>query len=732
MAGLRAVRASGVSGNMGLRVPFATRIATAPEQACHCATACPNIHAMRRSIHFTVLLAALPLSATAERAEHAGCYATWSEREIVLGNSLFERHWTIKGGLLVASSFRDKSAGREWLRSPAPQPAPHPGGKVADDGWKLEFSAEHGRFHPVEDESLVLHLTATGKGEAFRYRFQVFPMAGGATLGFETTRKPPTMTDARKTDAAKGQPDGIEGGSAPKQGNRGPIAAAEDFLLAPVHVRYGGVELMDQTDKHDELVSENEWLPLHDNITSEGNLFHAEDPLSGDGLIFLKIAPLPHARPVKAPFDLKIAGTERRVTLGGHGYPWTVLCYRGGRPGRIAALQDYQRCLRTYVPDRDGQFLSNTWGDRSRDARVNADFLTHEIGSGARLGVDVVQVDDGWQKGKSGNSAFGKGAWGGFRKSDPEFWTPHPERFPNGLKPLVEAAREKGMKFGLWFGPDRDNDMAAWDHDARLLLDVFKKENIDYVKVDAVEVASPTAEKNLHSFYEKVLRESGGRVVFDADITAGLRPGYFGLPRVGPLFVENRYTDWHRYWPHHTLRNLWTLAPHVDPLRLRMEFLNQTRNREKYRDDPLAPAQYPPDTLFATVMFANPLGWFEVSNLPENYFQTIPPLVKAWKGERQQIFTGHIIPIGDAPDGHAWTGLASVSRDRKSARIVVFRELNPADSWTTSIPLLNRDSGNVTVLAGKGTATMNNGQLQVRIPETLQYLFLRIEPQSTR
>ena len=107
-----------------------------------------------------------------------------------------------------------------------------------------------------------------------------------------------------------------------------------------------------------------------------------------------------------------------------------------------------------------------------------------------------------------------------------------------------------------------------------------------------------------------VLRESAGRIVFDLDVTAQLRPGYFGMIGTGPLFVENRYTDWHKYWPHQTLRNLWQLAWWVDPCRLRMEFLNQSRNTEKYADDPLAPSRYAPDTLFATVFFANPLGWF--------------------------------------------------------------------------------------------------------------------------
>ena len=68
-------------------------------------------------------------------------------------------------------------------------------------------------------------------------------------------------------------------------------------------------------------------------------------------------------------------------------------------------MQTYQRQLRAYEAPHDGMFLSNTWGDRSRDARLNQEFMLKEIAAGARLGVDVVQIDDGWQKGRTANSA---------------------------------------------------------------------------------------------------------------------------------------------------------------------------------------------------------------------------------------------------------------------------------------------------------------------------------------
>jgi alpha-galactosidase len=670
---------------------------------------------------------ALPNFTFAERAEHADCYAEWSDKELTIGNTLIERKWSIKDGLLTAVSLKDKASDTEWLRQPGRQPAPYPGGNAAAEARTLTFTSQSGKISPVEAESLVIDLVAKGSKDSFSYRFQVFPGSAGVTMNFSSTEKGAATGD-EGTKSADKVPDGIEQ-AAPQKPMRGqPIQALEDMMLSPLHLRYTQVELLDQTDHNDELVFEREWLPLQDNFEVPCNVFHVEDALTGSGLIFLKLAPLPHARPVKSPWDIRVAGVGRRITFAGQGYPWTVLGYSGGRNGRIAAMQDYQRCLRKYEPKRDGMFLSNTWGDRSRDSRVNVEFLLKEVEAGSKLGVDVVQVDDGWQAGKTGNSAFGKGAWGNFRSANPEFWKPHPERFPNGLKPLVDAAREKGMKFGLWFGPDAENDMENWERDAEVLLGAFEKEGVEYVKIDAVEMKSPVAEENLHKFYGKVLKETDGRVVFDADATAGLRPGYYGTNNVGPIFLENRYTDWRTYWPHHTLRNLWTLGPYVDPVRLRMEFLNNARNADKYeKSDPLAPGQYPPDTLFATVMFASPLGWFETSNLPEDYFKTIPPLVAAWKQEREAIFSGHIIPIGEAPDGNVWTGFCSTAKDRKSARVVVFRELNSESTWSTELPLLAPKDATVTVLGGKGSAKFEGGVLTTTVPETLQYLFLKVE-----
>ena len=662
----------------------------------------------------------------AGHAEFKTCRARWTETELILGNSHFERVWRIKDGLLTAVSFRDLDAKIEWLAGPAKLPAPLPEGSMFSGKRALAVTTRSGRLSPVEEESLAVEMKTDGV-PALSYRFQIFPAAHGVQIQFKSD----APSAAAKLAGASAKPEastGVETNPVNPDG-KATGDSLEDLMLAPQHLRFTQVTLRDQTDDHNELVFENEWLlsPNERLLRLPGNIFFVEDTLTGSGLLFLKQAPLPHARPVKSDWDADMSGSTRRLRFAGQGYPFVLLAYSGGRSGRIEVLQTYQRQLRQYDPQRDAMFLSNTWGDRSRDARINEAFILKEIAAGARLGVDVVQIDDGWQKGRTANSAFGQGVWNGYWASDPEFWKPHPQRFPNGLAPIVAAAREQHMKFGLWFAPDSSLEAANWNRDAGLILDLHKNGGIDYIKIDSVKSVSPGTEANLRKFYDRVLQESAGKVVFDIDATAEIRPTYFGIPDVGPIFVENRYTDWHRYWPHLTLRNLWKLSQYVDPLRMRMEFLNHTRSTNQYSKDPLAPAQYSPDALFATVMFANPLGWFEVSNLPEDYIQSVSKLVAVWKRERSQLFSGHILPIGSAPDGVSWTGFASLSENHRSGYLLLFRELNEQAAWTLDLSCFGQGSHKVKVLAGHGSAKLTGQKLTATIPQTLQYLWLKID-----
>ena len=503
----------------------------------------------------------------------------------------------------------------------------------------------------------------------------------------------------------------------------GGVCAAEERIPLPdAHLKVVKYDLADQTDMHNELVQRNEWLlgrnESETNLTT--SVLAVEDVLTGEGTVFVRQAPLPHARmnPQAADFGFEARDCcgqnafGRWLKIYDTGYPCVRLPYRGGTAGRTKALQDWQRGVRPYVSGRDAVFISNTWGDRNRDTRINEAFLLGEIEAAETLGVEAIQVDDGWQSGKSMNSAFenGKGVWNGYWAMSPDFWVPDPKRFPNGLAAVTRKAAKKGVRFGLWFGPDSSDDAVNWERDADWLLKLHRECGIDFYKLDSMKTTGTLSLSRQRKLFEKVFRGSDGRIVIDMDVTAERRPGYFGLMEAGPLFVENRYTDYRTYWPHLTLRALWSLTEVIDPIRLRMEVLNPLRNRDKYGDDPLAPAAYPAETLFAIVMVASPLGWFEVQNLAPETIAAWRPLIEKWKAERDTMAACNVIPVGSRPDGLSWTGFALMPHEGgKPGYALLFRELNESASFDLGsvFPALK----SVEVLAGKGSATTESATI---------------------
>lgn len=660
--------------------------------------------------------------------------ATLDGETLTLENDLVLRHFVLRGGRLFAASLVDKAAGREWCAGVAGAPSFAPPWEMGEErSWSATLQTLWGTHGVTEGPSLLARLTLRGPAGMIEYTLQMFPGVAGVTVALARYE----VGDAAAAGSA-------HVGAAVATGVEAPASTAgalpgrdtlDVLAIAGNHLALTAVTLVDQTDVHDNLVFEKRYL-LHPaaepRIELGGNVFALEDRFTGDGLVWLKHAPLPHARPVKNAVDC--AMLQNTLAFLGHnldaaapevpGYASTLLAYSGGAAGRTAALHTLQRAFRPYDPTRDARFLSNTWGDRGKDGRVSEAFMAKEIAAGEKLGVDVVQIDDGWQRGVTANSVEKGGVWNSFWEADANFWGNHPTRFPNGVKPTVDLAAGKGMAFGLWFAPDSSNSFSNWKKDADTIIDLHRTLGVNYIKIDGVKATTRRGEVNLRRFFDAVLDATAGKVSFDLDVTAEIRPGYFGLLHTGPIFVENRYTDFHRYYPHATLRNLWQLAHYVDPARLRMEFLNNTRHADKYADDPLAPGLYGADYLFASVMLANPLGWFEVSNLPAEFVASAAPLVALWKKHRDVLFTNQTLPIGQEPSGLSFTGFLNHGAGR--SYVLVFRERTGHPTWSVELPLAFEDYA-VSVLAGRGSAVLRNGTLSVDMPEVMSFLWVMLE-----
>lgn len=65
----------------------------------------------------------------------------------------------------------------------------------------------------------------------------------------------------------------------------------------------------------------------------------------------------------------------------------------------------------------------------------------------AELGLEYFVLDAGWFAGCGPGYAFSQGV-GNWERVDPQ-------KLPNGLEPVADYVRSKGLKFGLWFEPER-------------------------------------------------------------------------------------------------------------------------------------------------------------------------------------------------------------------------------------------------------------------------------------
>ncbi|MGM9509069.1 hypothetical protein ACS5NO_15145 [Larkinella sp. GY13] len=660
------------------------------------------------------------------------CKARWNPQQLTIGNTFIQRQWRIDNGLLVNVSLKNVVTGNEQLMGASPQPSPAPEFEVRETCRKTTITADTGKAVVVETAALLVTIRSEYDSYTLTTFCKIFPQTPAVSTWLRIEQKTAQETGIASTDRVTG----IETG---RQWQSIKTDLTDVLLLNHVHRQLLAVTLMDHTDDKDNLVQVDEFL-LTNPTTNwwSGNLFFLEDQFSKGGLIFLKEAPLPYARPVKSVADLRQNATQFAFTGLGAGadsvresYPFTILLYQNGKTGRTAVLQQYQRRFRTYNADRDELIWHSIWGDRNRDGRMTEGFLSKEIELNRQIGIDHLYFIDGWQKGPSSNSVNREkgGLWDN-QWSVADYWEPNKERFPNGFDALVGQAKDNGFKIGMWYNPDKTNDYANWKRDTDVLLNFHKRFGANYFKYDGVEFFTKKGETNLLRAMHRIVQETNGQAGIEIDITAGLRTGYFAAMPYGTLFLENRYTDFRKYYPHTTLRNLWQLAQFVDPRRMRIEFLNPKRNQHLYPNDLLAPARYPKDYGLAVTLFAKPMAWFETSGLSDSTRQAFTKLLAVYKPHQSAIHQGTIFPIGDEPTGFSWTGFQSQT-GKSEGYVVVYREMNPQSSRPISLYNLPAGTYRFEHLSGNGknfqASTNGNGSVTFSLPATLNYGFFRYQ-----
>ena len=655
----------------------------------------------------------------------ASCIASLVNDELILDTGAIRRTCQWRDGLLFGGRLEIPGKGLGWTFREDLSDLSLPG--LPEEGTDGSFAVEDVPETPRAPAHRVAVVTVRVGALEIQRRFRLYPNC--PAIACDVFLRGDASGLSWRADAVnEADLNSIENAATAAEGHVVDTTLLR-LGLPGRHWRVRAVQFWDVTDRNNTLVEETSLLPYRNPKRLSGNLLFADDLVNGGGLFLVKEAPCssvqlsyPGADFVSTKGELRVLGIgveadDLDCEEWTQCYGTVLGVHDGTEKGWLTALRDYQLRLRTHRDGRDRSIMMNTWGDRGQDTRIEETFCLAELEVGARLGITHFQLDDGWQAGRSANSAFDGGSFEDIW-SNPDYWTPHPDRFPNGLAPVVARGREVGIEVCMWFNPSKDDSYAHWQEDATAMIRLHREHGIRTFKIDGVQIPDKRAELNLRRMFDTVMTELGDDAVFNLDVTAGRRYGYHYFGEYGNLFLENRYTDWGNYYPHWTLRNLWMLSRYVPARNLQIEFLNLWRNADKYPgDDPLAPGKIPFAYAFAVAMMAQPLAWFEGTGLPEEAFE-IAPLLAVWREHAGRYHAGTTLPVGDEPDGVSWTGFQSLIGETEGY-LLVLRELSPEDSTKLATWFDPGARVRLRRLAGAGADSEGEVDASGRLPVSL-------------
>jgi alpha-galactosidase len=177
--------------------------------------------------------------------------------------------------------------------------------------------------------------------------------------------------------------------------------------------------------------------------------------------------------------ELLLPGEIRLDPGQGYATPWTVAAYGAGLNAMSARLHAFQRSRIGY-PTRPRPVILNTW---------EAVYFNHDLhplislaDRGAEVGAERFVLDDGWFRGRRDDSA-GLGDW----FVDETVW-------PDGLHPLVNHVRARGLEFGLWVEPEMvnpDSDLARAH--PNWLMGVGTRAPVEFRRQQVLDLSHPEA-----------------------------------------------------------------------------------------------------------------------------------------------------------------------------------------------------------------------------------------------
>ena len=470
------------------------------------------------------------------------------------------------------------------------------------------------------------------------------------------------------------------------------------------------IKLYAVTDYHDDFTDETVHCMFRGKLSKKyGNIFFLDDPLTKESAVFISTAP-DYAK-------VSLESDEGTVRIDTCGYSIVVGKCKTTDSEALCRLWYRHKCKPTEL-----YTMANTWGDYNAWRCVADDFIKAEIDASSAIGLDTLQIDDGWQTGNTDDPTIRDEKNRRIFLND--FWELKKEKFKNGMEEMRDYAADKNVKLGLWFAPDSQHCYTRLERDIAVLKKAYDEWNMRYFKFDMLYVEN----MEMYKAFEEMLRRVysfGNDVFVQLDVTNGIRNGYLGVTQYGRIFAENRYLKLRTYYPHRTLHNLWNISKYIPAFKFQFELVNPTLFPESYdADDELAPAKHDMDYLFAIAMMSNPLFWMEVQFLPEKQINELNRVFPVWKSIRNELANADVVPVGDCPDGSAFTGFVAKVSDEK-VYLLAFREVNEDDFFVFNI---GKSVKFANTLASNGNIRYNivGDKIEVKFDKMRSYALIEL------
>lgn len=356
-----------------------------------------------------------------------------------------------------------------------------------------------------------------------------------------------------------------------------------------------------------------------------------------------------------------------------------MIGYQGGEAERQLAIKQFDRCRYPFRPQRDRWIMSNTWGSRgagegSRSAAEQANVL-RELQSANDLGIELVQIDDGWQTAADEPEPVAK----------ERSWRPSTTRWPDGWNPLRKVADELGVELGLWLPWYVDLEKIDWNIQAG----GFRRIKLDFMNLHSRHDIE-AIETKVEQLVKRQTHPLG--VNWDATENAG-RMGYFFGRDHGNIYLANRENgpaplkrlNHIRYTPRLMLRDAWHLAHYINLNQIQLS----VQNIDRVITDLSNCDHYTHDYCFAITLMAVPLFFQETQFYSPQARESLRPEIQLYKQHRDAMLVGYVFPIGEEPCDAAWTGFQSHDAGANCGYLTVFRELhNPEAAQTLCLRFL--------------------------------------------